>query len=598
MNPEKQCIPVYEQQIEKISARLSDLKKKKDFIAFARLLIILSAILIAYFMYPQGWIVAIPVIILVAVFLRLVIIATNNNAEIANHQLLLQINEEEIAIANRQYTHLSDGHSFLPSAHDYANDLDIFGRASLYQYINRTRSEQGQTLLAHWLLHPADLPTILQRQASVKELGTDLLWRQQLQAYGQVQPVTINTQQKMEKWLTQPIKYLHSNFWKALRFIYPAITLGSLLLYLANFINGSLFTLLFVVYIIISLIITRMMTSFYDLLNKIVKEILTLSNSVAWIEKKQFNSERLKQLQVAFNNKKASSIILQLKQILDRFDYRLNPVVFIPLNAFLLWDLQQVFQLEKWKEQHHTHVNNWFSALAEMETLCTLAHVHFCHPNWVFPVFDTAQHGTLQGQALGHPLLEQSKRVTSSFNTNGMAQLALVTGSNMAGKSTFLRTIGINTVIAMMGAPVCAEMFRLSPMRIISTMRISDNLEENTSTFYAELKKLKYIIEAVNNKEKVFLLLDEILRGTNSLDRHTGSKAFIKQLIEQDATGILATHDLELAKLAEQYPKNIHNYHFDVQVANEELYFDYQLKEGICKSLNASILMKKIGIEL
>ena len=174
----------------------------------------------------------------------------------------------------------------------------------------------------------------------------------------------------------------------------------------------------------------------------------------------------------------------------------------------------------------------------------------------------------------------------------------LVTGSNMAGKSTYLRSIGVNAVLAMAGAPVCASYFSLSPVQIISSMRIADNLEESTSTFYAELKKLKTIIDKVNNKEKVFILLDEILRGTNSLDRHTGSAALIKQLIKHNAACIIATHDVELAKMKDEYPENILNYHFDVQVSNDELYFDYQLKEGICTSLNASILMKKIGIEL
>ena len=168
----------------------------------------------------------------------------------------------------------------------------------------------------------------------------------------------------------------------------------------------------------------------------------------------------------------------------------------------------------------------------------------------------------------------------------------------MAGKSTFLRATGVNIVLAMMGAPVCAKSIVLSPMRVISSMRVNDNLEESTSTFYAELKKLKLIIEAVNRNEKVFLLLDEILRGTNSLDRHTGSTALIRQLIRHNAVGMLATHDLQLAELANEYPDNIHNYHFDVQVSGEELFFDYKLKEGVCKSLNASILMKKIGIEV
>jgi DNA mismatch repair ATPase MutS len=174
----------------------------------------------------------------------------------------------------------------------------------------------------------------------------------------------------------------------------------------------------------------------------------------------------------------------------------------------------------------------------------------------------------------------------------------LITGSNMAGKSTFLRSIGVNIVLAMMGSPVCAKRLTVSPMKIMSSMRVSDNLEESTSTFYAELKKLKEIIDAVYENKKAFLLLDEILRGTNSADRHTGSKALIKQLIQHKAAGLIATHDLELAKLADEFPGSIHNYHFDVQVANDELYFDYKLKRGVCQSMNASILMKKIGIEL
>jgi DNA mismatch repair ATPase MutS len=180
----------------------------------------------------------------------------------------------------------------------------------------------------------------------------------------------------------------------------------------------------------------------------------------------------------------------------------------------------------------------------------------------------------------------------------GQGLIALITGSNMAGKSTFLRSLGINLVLAQMGSVVCATKFIFSPVQLMSSMRIADDLSENTSTFYAELKKLKTIIEAVNRQEKVFILLDEILRGTNSLDRHTGSAALIAQLIRKNAVAVLATHDVELAALKNKYPSAIENYHFDVQVEGEELYFDYRLKNGVCTNLNASILMKKIGIEM
>jgi DNA mismatch repair ATPase MutS len=334
-------------------------------------------------------------------------------------------------------------------------------------------------------------------------------------------------------------------------------------------------------------------------LSRIAPEAATLSNSIAWIEQFNCNSIYLQQVKKIFDHPshKASGQIKSLGRILERLDYRLNFIVFIPLNTFLFWDLQQVFALEKWKENNRHTISDWFKGLAEMEATCSLANCSFNHPEWAFPVF-SEKDAVFEAAELGHPLLPPSKRIDNSFFTSGKGQLNLVTGSNMAGKSTFLRSIGVNIVLAMAGAPVCARSLQLSPLKVMSSMRISDNLEESTSTFYAELKKLKEIIEAVNRNEKVFLLLDEILRGTNSADRHAGSKALIKQLIHHQAAGVMATHDLELAKLATEFPGNIQNYHFDVQVANEELFFDYKLKQGVCQSMNASILMKKIGIEL
>ena len=253
--------------------------------------------------------------------------------------------------------------------------------------------------------------------------------------------------------------------------------------------------------------------------------------------------------------------------------------------------------MEKWKQQNHEHVLGWFTALGEFEAINSLSILSFNHPEWCFPELKK-EHFFIEGKEIGHPLIPAGKCVNNPVKIDQAGELMLVTGSNMAGKSTYLRSIGVNTVLAMAGAPVCAKYFCLSPVQIISSMRIADNLEESTSTFYAELKKLKTVIDKVNNNEKVFILLDEILRGTNSLDRHTGSAALIKQLIKHNAVGIIATHDVELAGLKDEYPSGILNYHFDVQVNNEELYFDYKLKEGICTSLNASILMKKIGIEL
>ncbi|MEI2750446.1 MAG: MutS family DNA mismatch repair protein [Ferruginibacter sp.] len=271
-------------------------------------------------------------------------------------------------------------------------------------------------------------------------------------------------------------------------------------------------------------------------------------------------------------------------------------VLGVPLDLVLFWSLQQVLALEQWKKQESNRVEIWLARLAEMEALNSISTIHFNQPDWVFPELKE-NYFSLEAKSLGHPLINEKKRVNNDISIKDKGELMLITGSNMAGKSTFLRSTGVNLVLAMAGAPVCATYFSFTPVQLISSMRIADNLEESTSTFYAELKKLKSIIDRVNAGEKLFIVLDEILRGTNSHDRHTGSDALIRQLIRHQAAGMIATHDLALADIQQSFQQNILNHHFDVQVSGEELYFDYKLKPGVCQSMNASILMRKIGIE-
>jgi len=331
-----------------------------------------------------------------------------------------------------------------------------------------------------------------------------------------------------------------------------------------------------------------------------VKEIDTINQLIFWIEEKKFSAELLNRLQasVQINSQKAHLQIKELKDILSKFDLReRSPIIFIFANSFLLWDVRQMMLLNKWKRNNKQKLSLWYELIAEFEVLNGLSTLHLNYPSWAMPAF-TAEHFTLEAKDLGHPLIQEEKRVVSDFELKGQSKIALITGSNMAGKSTFLRSLGVNIILAQMGAPVCASKFVLSGIKLMSSMRIADNLAENTSTFYAELKKLKTIIEAVNRHEPVFILLDEILRGTNSLDKHTGSEALMRQLIKKKAVAVLATHDVELGKLENEFPSSVENYHFDVQVEGEELFFDYKLKDGVCKSLNASILMKKIGIEV
>jgi hypothetical protein len=596
MPPLRNPADFYQNKIETISTLLKGLYKRKRLFEWLRLSAFAGGLLFIWLSWSTGAYITLAVVVAtVVVFLVLVTKDASNQEAIDHNENLVHINKQELLYLQHQYTHQKDGSQFLKDDHPYAADLDIFGRASIFQYINRTNSEQGNELLATWLSAPASAEEILKRQNAARELADRPDWRQELQAITHESPVTIHAETTIESWLKEQNTFIHRTYWQVIRYLIPIIALSTLVAYIVDFITYPQFMLALVLFFLFAFSITRKVLPIYSRLNKIAGEVDTLAKSISLINKLKSGDPLLNTLQTGTSN--ASTSIHQLHKIFARFDYRLNPLVYIPLNIFLLWDLQQVLQLEKWKEDNTQDVGTWFRTLAAFEALSSIATLTFNHPNWSFPELNTAE-PEFTAVGLGHPLIDPKKSVVNSFSTVGKAKVSIITGSNMAGKSTFLRSVGVNLALAGMGAPVYASSLKVSPLKVMSSMRVKDNLEESTSTFYAELKKLKGIIDAVKRKDPVFILLDEILRGTNSHDRHAGSSALIKQLIQEEATGIIATHDLELASLEKERPEAIHNFHFDVQVNGPELYFDYTLKTGICQSFNASILMKKIGIEL
>lgn len=594
--PQPDPLAYYENRLKDLSLLEKQRLLKKSRLAWLRFFAVALAFTAAWLLWPAGVGAGLAGFAAgTGLFIFFLRTDWANNEAIDNTRRLQSVNTTELRVLQHQFAGRPEGNAFRSSTHPYTDDLDIFGHASLYQYLNRTTSEQGAAELASWLKEPASTDIILQRQEAARELATAPEWRQQLQSYGLADGITFSTQEKVQQWLQEKNKFIHHRAWQLLRVILPLVSLGLLAAWAGGFLAGNRFLPLSLLMMIIAFGISKSVLPAHIQLSRISPQLDTLSHSLGLLETASFRATWLQA--VVQDSGTASARIRKLSRLLERLDLRLNILVFIPLNTFLFWDLQQVFALEHWKENNKQDTGKWFQALAETEALSSIAGIHFNHPEWVFPVFSDDP-AVFESRNLGHPLIAAGKRVTSSFATEGNGRLSLVTGSNMAGKSTFLRSIGVNMVLALAGAPVCAASMTLSPMKVMSSMRISDNLEESTSTFYAELKKLKSILDAVKRNEKVFLLLDEILRGTNSADRHTGSAALIRQLIKAGASGVLATHDLELAALAMQYPDQIRNYHFDVQVNGEELYFDYQLKDGICQSMNASLLMKKIGIEI
>lgn len=591
---------VYQHQIEKHNADLKLFLRKRNLFGWLRLVVFVTTIIVSYKVFVDyAWLGLVPFISGIGTFIYLFLTDADNNERISNTKRLININEEELNILAGIYLHRNDGSDFSPAVHDYASDLDLFGVASLFQWSNRCASEQGQKRFANNLLSSLTIKQVEERQEAIKELSTQIEWRQQLQSFSERTIITFSTEQKTKNWLEEEEKHFVSPSWKVIVWIYTIVTLSTAAATIFGFIPSGIFLFLFGVYFSVSLFLSRNTIKPYIHLSRIVDEISVLEKIVSWIEKKNFDAALLNGLkqEIRTNNESASTQIKELKSILDKFDLRLNLVGPLFLNSFLLWDVRQMMALNEWRRKNRNAVPKLFEVIAEMEVFNSLATLHFNQTDWCLPKL-VNEHFVFESEELGHPLIPKAERVDNNFSVEKNTLISLVTGSNMAGKSTFLRSIGVNIVLAQMGAPVCAKSFTVSPVRLMTSMRISDNLAENTSTFYAELKKLKTIIEAVNNHENVFVLLDEILRGTNSHDRHIGSDALIQQLIRHDAYAVIATHDLALAELQKQYPQTIENYHFDVQIKGEELFFDYKLKEGVCHSLNASLLMKKIGIEL
>jgi DNA mismatch repair ATPase MutS len=317
------------------------------------------------------------------------------------------------------------------------------------------------------------------------------------------------------------------------------------------------------------------------------------------IEAEQWQSAECVDLAQSLKTSNTSKTIAALSKLINQLSYSSIMIVGFILNVFLLWAIKIVLSIEDWKRDNTQNLEEAFNTIAEFEALVSLSSLAINYPEWCYPAIADEKPGyILIAKNLAHPLINSQKRIENNYSLNNAFKIDIITGSNMAGKSTFLRTIGINTVLALCGAPVCADEMKVSVMTIISYMRIKDSLNESTSTFKAELDRLQMLLAAVESEHKVFFLIDEMLRGTNSVDKYLGSKAVIEQLISKKAVGMVATHDLQIAELEKKYSDYVRNFYFDIQVKNGEMLFDYKIKDGECKTFNASLLLKQIGINI
>ncbi len=589
---------VYLSRETEFSGSAERLKKLSDRLSMARLAafaggLVLFAVLLSFSVIAAVVTLAVALVL----FAWLVIKYETTEKSRKRYLHLAEINRLELKCLEGDFSGFKSGEEYAERDHPYSYDLDIFGKASLFQYMCRTTSKPASDRLAEYLKQPGTLEEILLRQEAVAELQPLTDWRQELMTLGYLNAGAGNDPAPLMQWLDSDDLFRKTGREKIITGCLSLLALAAVTAVIAGLPAGILAPVFGVNFIFYFTRFKRI-SKLQEQVSRSSDLLKAYSEIIRLIENRKLTSPLLQKLQSAFRDEiAASDRIRQLSKLVSRLDYRLNVLVSAPLNLLFFADIHFCLALEKWKREHAPRIPGWFTAMAEFEALASMANMAFNNPGWVYPQV-TDDYFVFRAEEMGHPLIPAGRRISNGFATEGAGKAIIVTGSNMSGKSTFLRTCGVNAVLAFAGAPVCASAFTVSLVRLHSSMRIADSLEENISSFYAELRRLRAIISGAESDPKVFLLLDEILRGTNSDDRYAGSVALIKQLTGYGAVAMVATHDLRLAGLEKELPQSIENYHFDVKVNDEELFFDYLLTPGICSSFNASLLMKKMGIKV
>lgn len=518
-----------------------------------------------------------------------------------DQRTLREINADEIQACQGIFLDYPDGGQFDDADHPYVSDLDIFGKRGLFHFINRTATSLGEKVLSDWLKEfpgPNGTGVLTDKQKAVEELSEKIDFRQNLQANGRRIEDSLARLKSVKDFFEEPDAVLGRRFLVGLIHFLPLLTGAFIVLIFFGW--SWLFALVAVLLQgAVNRILKEKIMRVYVLTAKNYKNLSVYSRIITEIEKENFASPQLDKMRRCFfiKRKPASFYIKKLSTRFQYFEARSNAMIHFFMNNIFFWDLHCIFRIEKWKKKLREVIGTWFDSIGRFDALSSLANIRFNHPGWCFPEVRDGGFRWL-ASSIGHPLIPEEERIVNSIEMKGETNITFITGPNMAGKTTFLKTIGVNTVLALAGAPVCAGRFVISPVRLYTSMKVSDSLDKGLSLFYAELQRLKMVLDAILDREPSFFLIDEMLKGTNELDRHKGAVSLVRQLAEQKAHGILATHDMQLTGLEKEYPERIRNYHFDGYIEEDRLLFDYKLKEGACTSSNALELMKKIGIRV
>lgn len=587
--------PHYEEKIASYTTRLDEVRKRLALVATLRLILFIILCAVIYRLFPAAPPLMVGLaVLLLAGFITLVNYYFRLKDQKALLEKLVFVCANELAVLDHKLNGFPDGKDHLDS-YSYLDDLDIFGPRSLFHLLNRTTTSHGRSRLATLLRSPLlSISAIQQQQQAIRTLNNQSDKCQLLTAKGLLTEEKEGNLHSLTSWLSSPSRLHGNKGLTAIRWLLVAFNLFSIGFYLATdnylpmlagVVAAWALTGRFLSYISAQHLLISKKQAILDQYASILDVFNTIdTGSSALLQQEQSRTST------------AHRAIRRLSQLAGFFDQRLNMLVNILLNSFLLYDLHIMAALEQWRADNKDKFHEWIDAVGNIECLNSLAALSFNNPSFTWPTPVGNQQLHIQTTGLAHPLIPASERVANDCTVGLSQKLMLVTGSNMSGKTTFLRTIGVNLLLSQCGAPVCATTFSFTPMQLLTSLRVSDSLQEHTSYFMAELKKLQRIIHHLREDVPSLVLIDEILRGTNSEDKTYGSEQFIRKLLQYPCLSFFATHDLSLGSLEQELPGQVSNCCFESVIENGELRFDYRLQKGIAANRNASFLMKKMDI--
>lgn len=592
----KDVIKYYSDIIDYQQGILSGLKKTIFQIGTIRLVIAILCAIGVYWFWSETTIVVTIILVSFVVFLILMKYHSKLFKRKNYSEQKIQNAQNELKGIDYDFSAFDGAPEKISADHSFSLDLDLFGDRSFFQSINRTVTSFGKDYLADTLIRPLeDKQAIFVRQQAIDELKQKPKLLDHFRAIGQTSDAdTLNTKDFAESF-SYPVLLSKSKLWRALVYLFPALYLILGVFVYLGMASSTLFVPLYLLTFAISAIPHKKVSLVMGTFDRKSKVLGTYSELFQVMENESFKSEQLQSIQKQLQTgERASKAIERLRSLHNNLMMSEAYPILLLINPLLLWNVKYTIKVESWTLKHKKDIETWFDAIAQFDAIVSWAVFAFNHPDYVYP--KPADKFIFKGSALGHPLLDRNVCVRNDVDISRTPYFLVITGANMAGKSTYLRTIGINHTLACAGAPVCAESLDFYPGKLVTNLRTADSLADNESYFFAELKRLKMIIDRLQSGEELFIILDEILKGTNSVDKQKGSLALMKQLISLDGNGIIATHDLLLGQLEKEYPESVKNYRFEADITNGHLSFTYKIREGVAENMNATFLMKQMGI--